>query len=71
MVLTITCSLHFIEIVKLSDNDDSDTLVSNDVENEWRRLFLRIGKKNGEIKVTVEKKYNVSQVAIFHTVYCN
>ena len=70
MVLVITCSLHFIGTVKLSDKD-SRALVSNDVENEWCRLFLRIRKKNGEIKVTVEKKYNVSQVAIFHIVYCN
>ena len=61
-VATCTCSLHFIEIVKMSTDDDSKTIVSNNVESEVNKLYLKITNKDDTIKVIVAKNANVSQL---------
>ena len=54
--------------MKLSDKD-SKTIVSNNVENEWYVLFLKITTKKNKIKVTVAKETNVSQVLSKYYIY--
>lgn len=47
---------------KHEGSQDFQTLVSNDKDNEWDKLYLRVNKKKGKIKVSVRKNHNVSQV---------
>ena len=54
--------------MKLSDKD-SKTIVSNNIENEWYVLFLKITTKKNKIKVTVAKETNVSQVLRKYYIY--
>ena len=46
----------------MSTDDDSKTIVSNNVESEVNKLYLKITNKDDTIKVIVAKNANVSQL---------